>query len=149
MPDPPNPRRSSPEINARLEAHEAKRHASVLEQIVKRQNDFEQWVRGVIKGQQDHEARFDRAISKRLDEQDTAFVSVARAVGVDEKHLPKELVIRSLPPPPSSPDETPMEPQKPVLPAAARYTRLALMFLIVETVHEAFQLFNHLYPGTP
>lgn len=134
-------RGSSPEINARLESHEAKRYASILEQIAQRQHAFETAFDGFVRGFTRHQAQFDQAISKRLDDQDVAVVSISRAVGVDEKHIPGALVKRSLPPPPR-PGEEPQAPQKPILPAAARYTRIALVFLVFETLHEGFLLLN-------
>lgn len=145
MPDEPRkPRPSVPETNERLAAHELERHGVAIEDVVKRQHAFEVSFKGFVDGLKRHNETFERGIARRLDDQDVAVVSISRAVGVDEANLPSELVKRSLPPPPR-PGEQPHEPQRPVLPAAARYTRIALAFLVLETIHEGFSLLNHFF----
>ncbi|MBX3205124.1 MAG: hypothetical protein KF764_08640 [Labilithrix sp.] len=147
-PKPRAPRPSAPDqkvaaANTALEQHEERRRRDELAALAKQHAELETWVKGVIAGQ----VRQHNLLDKRLVEQDVATVSIARAVGVEAQHLPAELVARTVPPPAppaADGDAKPATEQKPTLPVATRYTRLALAIIVVEAVSKLIDLV-HLY----
>lgn len=135
---PKSPRPSVPDANEALSQNEAHRRATKLEEIERRQHDFEGWVRGVFEGQ----VRQHKASETRMGDQDVVIVATARAVGVHSSQLPAALVERSLPPPATGEDAAqPPAKQAATLPNAIRNTTYLAALV---ALFEAIKAFNEL-----
>jgi hypothetical protein len=137
----PAKRPSIPDSNEKLleSARQSERKVETLEQLTTRQQNHEQWVKGVVDGI----ARTYRESELRNSERDALALAVARAVGVDQKLVPAELVKRSMSPPKAEAGDqksAPLE-QKPMLP---RYQRLAAVIAVAECLRELFHVLSDL-----
>lgn len=105
-------------LDAELEQHEVRRRTSVIAELLDAQAETK----------------------KRTDEHGVAIVVIARAMGVDEKHLPPGLLSRSMPPPASKPAPA----QRATIPTATSYTRWAVLFAAIELGRELVSLATYL-----